>query len=332
MLNSGLALARRLKFIWALTARGTLALNEVCVPGASILKAIQFLSSLIDLSIGFFCVLATALVLHVFHLDSARALFLLTLLLMLSSVLRGAFSNTPPLLRETALALAPATVLAAAFLSSAQSLLSQLFFILLVAIFTACLLGGSCGLYFKQRKFAQASAWLALVLLYLAFFSFKLLPGAVQSAKQKQMDQPAPAFAVTTLEGAAYNNSSLLGKVVVIDFWGTWCPPCVHELPELNSIYLEYKDDPRVQFLAIEAPNDGESADSVRQYLRTRNIALPSVFDTGSAQIAFRVSFFPTLIILDPRGHIRMIDSGLSTEHALHALIDSRISTLKSIQ
>ncbi len=296
------------------------------------MKTKILMSSLIDVAIGLSCTLATALAIHLFHPDSSWALFLLTLLLMLASVLRGAFSRILPLLRETALALAPAAVLAAEFLSSAQSLLSQLFFILLVAIFTASLLGGSCGLYFKQRKYAQASAWLVLVLLYLAFFSFKLLPGAVQTAKQKQMDQPAPAFAVTTLDGVAFNNTSLLGKVVIIDFWGTWCPPCVHELPELNEIYLKYKDDPRVQFLAIEAPEEGESADSVRRYLREHNITLPGVFDTGNAQTAFHISFFPTLIILDPRGHIRTIDSGLSTEHALRELINSRISTLISVE
>ena len=65
------------------------------------------------------------------------------------------------------------------------------------------------------------------------------------------MGSPAPDFTLTTFEGKDISLSSLKGKVVVLNFWASWCQPCLSEVPVLKEVWANYRDDERVAFLGI---------------------------------------------------------------------------------
>ncbi|HKQ99705.1 MAG TPA: TlpA disulfide reductase family protein [Pyrinomonadaceae bacterium] len=75
------------------------------------------------------------------------------------------------------------------------------------------------------------------------FLTFLVVIWAAMMALNAQTDKPdAPAFNVTSLDGKQFDSASLRGKIVVVDFWFTGCPPCLEELPKLNSLVDEFKN------------------------------------------------------------------------------------------
>ena len=90
----------------------------------------------------------------------------------------------------------------------------------------------------------------------------------------------APEFTFTDLDGHTINNANMLGKVVFVDFWATWCNPCRRELPEFQAFYNLYKDNPRVAFIA--ASTDREK-DKVVPYIKETGYTFPVAYAEGNA-------------------------------------------------
>jgi len=116
---------------------------------------------------------------------------------------------------------------------------------------------------------------------------------------------PAPDFTMTGLDGQTIRLSDFRGKVVLLDFWATWCNPCIVELPNVLRTYKEYKD----QGFAIIGLSLDESRQQLSEFVRQRNIAWPQLFDGKGwkmriAQL-YRVSAIPATFLLDRSGTIR---------------------------
>jgi len=133
----------------------------------------------------------------------------------------------------------------------------------------------------------------------------------------------APELGLADLEGNRISIASLRGKVVVVDFWATWCEPCREELPVLNRLYREHQDDG----LVVVGVSVDNSADNVREFLREMPLQFPIVHDEGH-QIAGRYgpSQMPTSYIIDRRGVVRYVHGGYRAEDA--ARIQREIRTL----
>ena len=126
----------------------------------------------------------------------------------------------------------------------------------------------------------------------------------------------------TGLDGAALSLASYQGKVVVVNFWASWCAPCRGEAPSLEKLSQE-KQAQGVQFLGIDI-KDAKSA--AQAFERTFGTGYPSIFDPdGQVTLGFRVvppSAVPSTLILDRQGRVAVRIIGLTTYSRLSPLID----------
>jgi len=113
---------------------------------------------------------------------------------------------------------------------------------------------------------------------------------------------PAPETRVTTLDGRSIDLAALQGRVVIVDFWATWCPPCLAEIPHFKALYATYH--PRVEILAIAVDNEGESV--VAPFVRQQGITYPVILGhDGKLAAAYGgIRGLPTTFVIDRRGRI----------------------------
>jgi len=113
----------------------------------------------------------------------------------------------------------------------------------------------------------------------------------------------APDVTFTQLDGRHLPLSSLKGQVVLINFWATWCPPCVEELPELVAIAREY--DGKAVFLAANLEDPDEAPISVPRWLEGHADARPHVvFTNPEIGHTFKVEALPTTYVIDRDGKV----------------------------
>jgi thiol-disulfide isomerase/thioredoxin len=124
---------------------------------------------------------------------------------------------------------------------------------------------------------------------------------------------PAPPFALPNLAGGELSLAELAGRPVVLDFWATWCAPCIRQVPVLNAIHERYGD--RVSVVGISVDVDGEEV--VTPFVAEHDIRYRILLgDEGLAQ-RYGALGFPTLFVLGPEGAILAAHSGVITEQAL---------------
>ena len=169
--------------------------------------------------------------------------------------------------------------------------------------------------------------------------------------KNELLGKLAPEFTLTLLDGAGKTRKAtradLAGKVVVLDFWATWCGPCLQELPEIQKLAEAYaKSNPAgVVVIAVSqdrAPEDGSSVRGlVEALLKTKElnlargpvsrVALDPNQDVGDA---FKVEALPTVVLLDTKGIVQFVQVGFSDEvkDVLTTAIDSLLEGKALVQ
>lgn len=121
------------------------------------------------------------------------------------------------------------------------------------------------------------------------------------------VDTAAPAIKLQPLDGEALDLASLKGKVVVLDFWATWCKPCVMALPVVTQVTTELAD----QGVVFYAVNQRESEDVVRKFLADKGLDMAVAMDPkGNAGRAFGVDGIPHSVLIDKKGMIRKVHVG----------------------
>lgn len=127
----------------------------------------------------------------------------------------------------------------------------------------------------------------------------------VENTEPKQMangeENLAPSLILKSSTGKSLDIKDQKGKVLFINFWATWCPPCRAEMPSINEMYNRYKNNPKVMILEVDADNDFSKS---VPFMKDNKYQMP-VYNTASAMPdGFLADALPTTIIIDKAGTI----------------------------
>ncbi|MBX6311820.1 MAG: TlpA family protein disulfide reductase [Isosphaeraceae bacterium] len=140
-------------------------------------------------------------------------------------------------------------------------------------------------------------------------------------ARLDMVGKPAPTLVVKDINGKLFRLSDLKGKYVLVDFWATWCAPCVAELPNMQAAYNKY----HAQGLEIVGISLDETKDPLLDFLKARKIPWRQIHNAtsgGDAVEAFGVSTIPATFLIGPDGTILRLElRGPALEKALNQLI-----------
>ncbi|REA56529.1 TlpA family protein disulfide reductase [Dyadobacter luteus] len=140
----------------------------------------------------------------------------------------------------------------------------------------------------------EVKAWTIQTLMKVGLFQPKI---------DKQPDDastdPLPNVLFRDGDGITVNIASLKGKVVFVNFWATWCPPCIAEMPSIDALYGKFKDNENVVFLMVDV--DGNHEKSV-SFMKKHHYALEVVSPASEIPTVFMQGSIPTTVILSKEG------------------------------
>ena len=132
----------------------------------------------------------------------------------------------------------------------------------------------------------------------------------------------APEFSGTLLGGGEFSSTELAGEVAVLNFWGSWCPPCRVESPQFQEVYADVRDQ-GVAFLGLNVKETSEQF--ALAFVQSEGIEFPSLYDPrGEVALAFRdypANAIPSTIILDREGRVAAVYTGEVAQDDLRAVI-----------
>ncbi len=153
--------------------------------------------------------------------------------------------------------------------------------------------------------------------------------------KSKLITQETPIkFSLKNIKGETVTNESLKGKIVVMDFWATWCGPCIRSLPAMQSLVNKYADDKDVEFVFIATYEKGtpeEILERVTKYIKSKDYNFNVLMDYSSEVLkAFQPNkWLPTKIVLNKKGHMIYSNNGFKGPELLKDEISTLIEIIK---
>jgi thiol-disulfide isomerase/thioredoxin len=146
---------------------------------------------------------------------------------------------------------------------------------------------------------------------------------------RRAIEKYAPEFSVLTSDGSYVESDQLRGKVVLLDFWGIWCPPCLNAIPFLSDLAKKY-DKEEFILLSIDVRDD---EDKWRDFIEKNKMRWTHTFDKNSKmQSTFKINAFPSYILIDHEGIVRYQGkgSGGSTESDVSSAVKKALKAAKS--
>ncbi len=122
------------------------------------------------------------------------------------------------------------------------------------------------------------------------------------AARKKGAENRAPDFTVTTLDGRQLSLSALRGKVVLLNFWASWCPPCLKELPHLERIYQKYKNQGAL-VVGMNVENN-RSPEEIKKFVDNQGLNFPIAIASSEILSQYGISPIPHSFFIDKAGNI----------------------------
>lgn len=151
----------------------------------------------------------------------------------------------------------------------------------------------------------SAKAWLLQQFMAVGLFKAEMKK---EEPAAHRPSEPA-GFSFRDGKGNIISTTGLKGKVVFINFWATWCPPCRAEMPSLNELYNQFKTDEQFVFLFLNEDNDPAKATA---YLQSNGFAMPLLTSAGKVPPEIYSGTLPTTVVLNKEGKIVYRHDGLA--------------------
>ncbi len=169
----------------------------------------------------------------------------------------------------------------------------------------------------KRKNLARVLLLLTSLCLGISSFNaFQFLPWFLERGghlgsltrypAEDMLDASAPSFSLQTLHGEKYNFDGDRSKVIMLDFWATWCGPCIMELPHVQRLSEEFRNEP-VTFLAVSVDRDTAR---VKPFIDSLGYSFNVLYYTNQVVEAYRLSVIPTTFIIDKKGTVRKVNVG----------------------
>ncbi len=156
---------------------------------------------------------------------------------------------------------------------------------------------------YTDRPARLNKIWLVLLLM----LSFRVGDSIAAELDALPQAAAAPPLALSDLGGKTHSLDDLRGKVVLVNFWASWCQPCIAEMPSMQRLAERMKDQPFV----LLAVNVEESKTTVRRFKKLLKLDFTTLLDThGAVAGDWQVAFYPTSYLIDPDGRIRYVVRG----------------------
>ena len=153
----------------------------------------------------------------------------------------------------------------------------------------------------------DAKAWLMRQVAYTG-----ILNSSISESKEIQNTTTKASYAGFSLkreDGTGIDSSTLQNKVVFLNFWASWCPPCRAEFPSVQKMYDHYKNNPDMVFLTV---NLDDNAALGKSYLKEKGFTVPFLIPAGNIPDVLYNGSLPTTVVLDKKGEIRLHHKGLA--------------------
>lgn len=282
----------------------------------------------VDFTVGFGCLFllgVLAVLTLLLHLDSFVPLA--AVLFFLAAAVRSVWSRVNPWIEGLAVSLGASTPLALFGLAITSHPLRLLETVVGLAL--VCGAGAQTTWFVRTRRWGHAAVTV-LALVPVVVFATRNLPiPKLPSPGLRTMDTPAPAVTLAMLNNPSpFTLGSLKGRVVVLDFWGTWCEPCMAEMPSVLKVHRRYQSNKDVVFLAVNPGWHDDTPDKIRTTVEQKHMDIPIALDNTGATKSLDVAALPTLIVIDRNGNIRMRNTGYSVTENLEDDLSGQIDQL----
>lgn len=146
----------------------------------------------------------------------------------------------------------------------------------------------------------------------------------VRNSQAQPQSGAAPDFTITTFDGQPVTLSELRGKVVILNFWASWCGPCRDEAPALETIWREYQDDGVVVLGVAFADLDPDSVAFMNEF----GVTYPNGPDTGTliSKEQYHITGVPETFIIDQQGQVRQFIFSVVNEQSLRTTVEALLA------
>ena len=163
-------------------------------------------------------------------------------------------------------------------------------------------------LYIKEKGSAQGYED------YMAALEKEPYMKLMEEIRKSMINETSPSFALMDLDGNNVSISELKGKVVVVDFWATWCGPCKASFPGMQRMVNKYRNNPNVRFLFVDTWEKGDDKKKLAaDFINANKYTFQVLMDNEDKVVSmFKVEGIPTKFVIDPKGMIRFKSVGYS--------------------